>query len=108
MSPRLSKDERLRDIGHSMSIRNLILVVDSVTVLYLIHYDSLSQNTKDIITKCDNCFITKCDGSLLQNASGFYYYKMRQLLQIATISLQNVTFITNATIQCFQSVNNVF
>ena len=30
LSPPLSKDEGLRDIGHSMSIRNLILGVNSV------------------------------------------------------------------------------
>ena len=31
----------LRDIGHSMSIGNLILDAKSVTVSYLIHYDGL-------------------------------------------------------------------
>ena len=71
--------------------------VSSVTVAYLIHYDSLLQNVKDIITKCDK--------SLLQNASGFFiskcdsfitecgsycnlrrfYYKMRQFLQNAAV-----------------------
>ena len=99
-SLRFSKDERLRD----MSIGNLILGVNSVTVSYLIHYDSLLQNATDIITVCNNYFITKCDRSLLQNASGFllqnatiflqkrdiYYkmwqfYQMRRLLQIATV-----------------------
>ena len=77
-----------------MSIGNLVLGVNSVTVSYLIHYDSLSQNATDFFTKCDSYFIKKCDRSLLQNASVFYYkmrqfyYKMRQLLQ-------NATFITN-------------
>ena len=52
-SPPLSKDKGLRDIGHIMSIRNLILGINSVTVSYLIHYDSLLQNARDIITKCD-------------------------------------------------------
>ena len=78
----------LRDIGHSMSIGNLILDVNSVTVSYLILYDSLLQNATDIITNCDSYFITKCNRSLLQNASGF-------LLQNATVLLQNVTVITN-------------
>ena len=64
-----------------MSIGNLILGVNSVTVSYLIHYDSLLQNATDIITVCNNYFITKCDRSLLQNTSGF-------LLQNATIFLQ--------------------
>ena len=54
--------------------------VSSVTVPYLIHYDSLLQNARDIITKCDR--------SLLKNASAF-------LLQNATVLLQNVTVITN-------------
>ena len=70
------------------------------------HYDSLLQNATDIITKCNSYFITKCDRSLLQNASGFLlkmrqllqnamffvikcdsYYKMRRLLQIATVHI---------------------
>ena len=71
-----------------MSIRNLIFGVSSVTVSYLIRYDSLLQNATDVITKCDSYFITKCDRSLLQNASGF-------LLQNTTVLLQNATFITN-------------
>ena len=87
-SPLLSKDEGLRDIGHSINIGNLILSVTSVTVSYLIHYDSLLQNATDIITKCDSYFITKCDRSLSQNASGF-------LLQNVTVLFQNETVITN-------------
>ena len=80
-SPPLGIDEGLRDIGHSVSIGNLILGVNSLTGLYLIHCDSLLQNATDIITKCNNFLITKCDRSLFQNASGFL--------------LQNATFITN-------------
>ena len=91
-------------MGHSMSIGNLILGVNSVTISYLINYDSLLQNATDIITKCDSYFITKCDRSfLLQNATVLLqnviiirkcddfitkcdsYYKMRSLLQIATV-----------------------
>ena len=87
-----------------MSIGNLILGVHSVTVSYLIRYASLLQNATDIITKCDSYFITKCDKTLLQNVSGLFlqnatvitkcddfntiydsYYKMRLLLQIATV-----------------------
>ena len=60
--PPLSKDERLRDIGHAINIGNLTLNVNSVTVSNLINYDSL-------FTKCDSYFITKCV---------YYYYKMRQ------------------------------
>ena len=67
-------------MGHSMSIGNLILGVNSATIPYLINYDSLLQNATDIITKCDSYFITKCDRSLLQNA---------------TILLQNTALIIN-------------
>ena len=60
-SPLLSKDEGLSDIGHSMSIGNLILGVNTVTVSYLIYYDSLLQNATAILS---------------QNATEIYY-KMR-------------------------------
>ena len=77
-SPPLSKDEGLKNIGHSMSIRNLIFGVNSVTVSDLIRYDSSLQNATDVITICDSYFITKRDRNLLQSASGF-------LLQNATV-----------------------
>ena len=86
-----------------ISIGNLILVVNSVTVSYLICYNNLLQNAADFISKCDIYFITKCDRSLLQNASVFYYkmrqfyYKMRQLLRIATTLLQNTKVIRKFT-----------
>ena len=73
---------------------------------HMIHFDTLLQNVTDIITKCDSYFITKCDRNFLQNVSSFLlqnttillqnaifiikcdvYYKMRRLLQIATIQL---------------------
>ena len=44
-SPPLSKDKVLKHIEHIMSAGNLILDVNSVTVSYLIHYNSLLQNT---------------------------------------------------------------
>ena len=62
------KDKGLRDIGLSMNIENLILGVNSVTVSYLIHYDSL-----------------------LQNATGF-------LLQNVTVLLQNARVITKCDV----------
>ena len=77
----------LKNIGYSMSIKNLILGVSSVTVSYLIRYDSLLQNVTDVITKCDSYFITNYGRSLLQNASGF-------LLQNGTVLLQNAIVIT--------------
>ena len=111
--PPLSKDEGLRDIGHIMSIGNLILDVNNVAVSYLIRYDSLLQNVTDIITKCDSKFITKCHRSLLENASGFLlqnatillqcnsYYKLRQFCYKVRQLLQNATFITNCdSAQC--------
>ena len=92
-SPALSKDEkdeRLRGIGHNISMGNLVMGFYSVTVTWFIK----------TVTKCDRYyykmwqliyyktwqkFITKCE----------FYYKMRQSLQVATILLQNATFITN-------------
>ena len=65
-SPLIFKDKGLKNIGHCMSIENLILDVNSVTVSCLIRHERLLQNTK-----CDK-----------------YDYKMRQLLQ-------NATFIIN-------------
>ena len=52
-----------------MSVANLNFGVNSVSVSYLIHYDSLLQIATNIIRKCDSYFITKCDRSLLQNAT---------------------------------------
>ena len=66
------------DIGHKMSMvldtkkPNFWLSIE-VVVSYLLHYDTLLQNTAVLIqnptfiTKCDN-FVTKCD----------VYYKMRR------------------------------
>ena len=90
-SPPLSKDEVLNDIGRMMSIGNQTLGVSSVTVSYLIHYDSLLQNATYIITKCDSYFDAKCDRSLLQNGSGF-------LLQNVTALIKKCEFSQNATV----------
>ena len=108
-SPPLSKYEGIKESWYNMSIGNLSLGINSVTVSYLIRYDSLLQNATDIITKCDSNFITTCDKSLLQNASGFLlqnatvvtncddfiikcdsYCKIRRLLQIATVPLLTI------------------
>ena len=86
-SPLLSKDKRLRN----MNIGNLILVANSVTIPYLIHYDSLLQNATDITAKGDSYFITKCDRRLLQNATGF-------LSQIRAVSTKCGDFIINAAV----------
>ena len=63
-------------------------------VSYLLHYDTLLQNARDVITKCGRYFITKCDKGLLQNGSSV-------ILQNATVLLQNATFITKWDIQVF-------
>ena len=69
----------------------LIWGVISVTVSYLIHYDTFLENAADIITKCESYFITKRSRSLLQNASSF-------LLQNVTVLLQNAAVITNCDV----------
>ena len=83
-----------------MNIRNLIFRVNSVTVLYLIRYDSLLQNATDIITKCDSYFITKCNRSLLQNMSGFLLENATVLLQNATVFTKCENFITKLDSYC--------
>ena len=75
LSPPLSTDKGLKDIRHSMRIRNLMFGDSCVIVSYLILCDSLLQNATDIITKCDSYFITKCDSSLTKCD---VYYKLRQ------------------------------
>ena len=52
-----------------MSIGNLILVVISVTVSYLICCNSLLQNATDVITKCDRSLLQNALVFLLQNAT---------------------------------------
>ena len=51
-------------------------------VSYLVHYDTLLQNTTDIITKCVRCVITKCDSYYKARR---FCYKMRHLLQNASV-----------------------
>ena len=69
-------------------------------VSYLIPYETLLQNTTDIITKCDSYFITKCDRSLLQNATVF--------LKIARIFLQNATVFTNCDSADTDTSNGIY
>ena len=68
-----------------MSIGNLILGVNGVTISYLINYDSLVQNATEVYYKMRQVFYYKMRQ---------FYYKMQQLLQIAMILLQNATVIT--------------
>ena len=56
------------------------------------------------VRKCDSYLITKCSKTLLQNASVFLVqnvtvlYRMRELLQIKTILISNVTVLQNETL----------
>ena len=98
----LSIDKEVKEIGHSMGIGNTILGVNSVTISYLIRYESLLENATDIL-------LQNATAILLPNATEVYckmrqvfyykmrqlYYKMRQSFEIVTILLQNATFIAN-------------
>ena len=93
----LSQDEGLKNIGHSMSIRNLIFGVNSVTVSYwfvMTVYYKIRQLfyykvRQKFIRKCVRIFITKSDGFVTKCDSYYkmqrFYYKMRHLLQYATL-----------------------
>ena len=61
-----------------------------VTLLHMIHHDTSSQKTRDVILKCERYIFTKCDKSLLETVPRF--------------SLQNVSFIT----KCFGTENFQF
>ena len=84
-SPPLSKDEALKNIEHSMSIRNLIFGVKSVKVSYMIGYDSLLQMRQKFITKWVRFFITKCD----------VYYKLWQYTHKACWHVKQVSVLAN-------------
>ena len=83
----LSIDKEVKEIGHSMGIGNTILGINSVTISYLIRYESLLENATDIL-------LQNATAILLPNATEVYC-KMRQvfLLQNATALLQNATVI---------------
>ena len=62
----------------------------------MIHYGTLLQNSTDIIPKCNKSLLQNALGFLLQNATVIAncddfitkcdsYYKIRRLLQIATV-----------------------
>ena len=63
-----------------------------VAVSYLVHYDTLLQNSIDIIAKCDSYFITKCDKSLLQNELCFLLQNVTVLLKIAIVITKCVVY----------------
>ena len=76
-----------------MSIGNLIVGVNGVTVSYLIHCDSLLQNTTALSLQNSTEVHYKIHQMFYYKMQKFYYklrrfyYIMRQLLQIATILL---------------------
>ena len=93
-SPPLYKDEGLKNIGHSTSIRNLIFGVNvlrfQIWFVMTVHY------------KTRQMLLQYATAILLQNATEIYYkvcqvfyYKMRQFYFKMRQLLQNVTFITN-------------
>ena len=88
--PPLSKDEKLKDIGHSMSMGNLILGANRVTVSYLIRYDSSLQNATVILLKNAR--------EVYYKMRNVFYYKMRQLLRNVIILLQNATVISKCDV----------
>ena len=91
--PPLSKDEKLKDIGHSMRMGNLILGVNSVTVSYLIRYDSLLQNVTALLLKNAREVYYKMRSVFYYKMRQFYY-KMRPLLRNVITLLQNATVIS--------------
>ena len=105
-SPRLSKDEGLRHIGHSISIGNLILGFNSVTVSYLIHWGILLQNATAILLQ--NATEVNAPGFLLQNTTVITgcdcfiskrnsYYKIQQLLQIETVQKSILSYVFSSS-----------
>ena len=68
-SPRLPKQEILRDIEYSMSIGNLVRGVNSVTVSYLIRYDSLYKMRLILFENATEVYY---------RMRQIFYYKMRQ------------------------------
>ena len=64
LSHSLSKEEGLKDIGHNMSIGNLILVVISVTALY--------WSVITVYYKIRQMLLQNATAVLLQNATEVY------------------------------------
>ena len=68
-----------------------------IAVSYLVHYDTLLQNARDIIAKCNGYFIPKCVRFFITKCDSFIsscerYDKIRRIL------FQNVTVITKCVI----------
>ena len=112
--------KRWRNKGHR-NIGNLFLGVNSVTVSYLIHYNSLLKKCdryyykmrqlfyhkmqQKFIPKCLRFFITKCNNSVTKCDSNYrlwrFYYKMRCLLQIAMVNIYSWNKYICSLKKCF-------
>ena len=112
--------KRWRNKGHR-NIGNLFLGVNSVTVSYLIHYNSLLKKCdryyykmrqlfyhkmqQKFIPKCLRFFITKCNNSITKCNSNYrlwrFYYKMRCLLQIAMVNIYSWNKYICSLKKCF-------
>ena len=85
-SPPLSKDEGLKNIEHSMSIRNLIFGVNIwfVMTVYYKMWQFYYKTWQKFITKCVRFFIIKCDSFITKSDSYYkmrrFYYKLRQYM----------------------------
>ena len=67
----LFKDEGLSGIRQGTSIKNLVLANNSVTISYLIHYDSFLQNVTDVYYKKHQVFLQNVT-VLLQKCDSYY------------------------------------
>ena len=67
-----------------MTIGNLILGVNTVTVSYLIHYGSLFK-TRQILLNIATAILLKNATEVYFKMRQGFYYKMQQLLQNATL-----------------------
>ena len=65
------KDEGLSGIRQGTSIKNLVLANNSVTISYLIHYDSFLQNVTDVYYKKHQVFLQNVT-VLLQKCNSYY------------------------------------
>ena len=74
-------------------------------VSFSIHFDTLLQIATDNIANCHSYFIKNATEICYKMRP--FYSKMRQLLQIATILLQNAMFITNCQ-NTFLRIGNTF
>ena len=104
--------EGLKDIGHSTSMDNLILGASSVTIFYLIHYDSLLQNMSSFLLQNTTVLlqnaavITNCDSTPMLCDSAFNSNNVKTILTI--LKTNNRVFQISSIPFFSQKQNNVF